>query len=243
MTKARMCAFHMPSSDTGDTFLEYDKLTSDRFTFMASVKTSVSRSYYTMPDLPELPTLRASVCLGYIGTSSLNTVATINCPESGEVYVHSVNQVVSVDKSTRKPTPLPDWWRTKYAAMVTGNERLVIPRFSRPETVHRYESRVPWSDVDMYRHTNYVAYLRYCIDCATDGVFSGAYSNFTEDLSKYCIKDTSLAFYSESNANDTLVISSWEDKDNASLLRFDGTNNGKTVFQSSIEFYPAEDSK
>ncbi|KAI0230205.1 hypothetical protein LSAT2_019413 [Lamellibrachia satsuma] len=240
MTKARMYAFHAPADDTGETFLEYKTLTSDRYTFMASVKTSVARSYYSMPDMPQLPAVRASVCLSYIGTSSFSTSATLNCADSGEVYVHNINQVVSVDKSTRKPMPLPDWWRTKYASSVVGNERLVIPRFTQPETVHRYECRVPWTDVDMYRHTNYVAYIRYCIDCAMDGVYNGAYSNFSDTLSRYMIKDMRIAFYNESNANDTLQVSSWQDKDNPHILRFDGSKDEKTVFQSSIEFYQEE---
>ena len=237
MTKARMYAFHAPADDTGETFLEYNTLTSDRYTFMASVKTSVARSYYSMPDMPQLPALRASVCLSYIGTSSLSTSATLNCADSGEVYVRNINQVVSVDKSTRKPMPLPDWWRTKYTSSVVGNERLVIPRFTQPETVHRYECRVPWTDVDIYQHTNYVAYIRYCIDCAMDGFYNGAYSNFSDTLSRYMIKDTSIAFYNESNANNILQVSSWQGKDNPHILRFDGSKDETTVFQSSIEFY------
>ncbi|KAK2193487.1 hypothetical protein NP493_12g07000 [Ridgeia piscesae] len=242
MTKARMFAFHMPSKDTGDTFLQYDKLTADRFTFMASVKTTVSRSYYDIPELPVSPSMRVSLCLGYIGTSSLSTAANLNCEETGEVFVHNVNQVVSVDKTTRKPTPLPDWWRTKYASAVVGNERLVIPRFSQPDKVHMYECKIPWSDVDMYRHTNYVAYIRYSIDCAMDGILTGAYSNFTNTQSQYLIKDTNIAFYNESVPNDVLQVASWEDKDNPYILRFDGTKDGKTIFQNSIEFYPEKSS-
>ena len=240
MTKLRMFAGQIPSENTGETHLEIDKLTADRFTFMGSVKSSIAHSYYSIPDMPKLPSLRGSVCLGFIGTSSFATISTLNCADTGEVYVRNVDQVVSVDKSTRKPMPLPEWWRTKYAPMVVGNEPLALKRFSQPETVHRYECRVPWSDVDIYRHTNFSAYIRYCSDCATDGVYNGAYSSITDTLSNYLIKDTSISFYNESNANDTLQISSWEDKDKKYLLRFEGTNNGKTVFQSCMEFYPTE---
>ena len=241
MVKACIYAFQVPSKETGDTFLEYGKLTSDRFSFMASLKTNVARSYYSMPELPELPSLRTTVCLGHIGTSSLSAIATLNCADSGEVYVQSTNQVVSIDKSTRRPSPLPEWWRTKYASSVVGNKRLMIPRFSQPDSVHLYECRVPYSDVDFNGHTNFAAYIRYCIDCGTDGVYTGAYSNFTDALSRYYIKDMSISFYNESNANDALQISSWEDEENTNILKFNGTNNGKTIFQSSIEFYPVEE--
>ena len=237
MSTLRLVSGQVPSDNTGETHFEYDKLTSDRFTFMGSVKSSIAPSYYSIPDMPRLPSLRGSVCLGYIGTSSFNAIATLNCADTGEVYVRNVDQVVSVDKSTRKPMPLPEWWRTKYAPMVVGNEPLVLPRFSTPKTVHRYECRVPWSDVDIYRHTNFSAYIRYCSDCATDGVYTGAYPSFTDTLSKYYIKGTSISFYNESKANDTLQISSWEDKDTKYLLRFKGTCRGKNVFESTIEFY------
>ena len=204
MTKVRMFAGHLPSDSTGETHLEIDKLTVDRFTFMGSVKSSIAPSYYSIPDMPRLPSLRGSVCLGYIGTSSFNAIATLNCADTGEVYVRNVDQVVSVDKSTRKPMPLPEWWRTKYAPMVVGIEPLVLPRFSPPETVHRYEYRVPWSDVDIYRHTNFSAYIRYCSDGATDGAYTGAYPSFTDTLSKYHIKDTSISFYNEGCSKNTI---------------------------------------
>ena len=238
MTKARLFAFHIPSKDTGDTFLQYDKLTADRYTFMASVNSTVSRGYYDIPKKVIDPTLRISLCLRYIGTSSLSTAANLNCEATGEVFVNNVNQLVSVDKTTRKPTPLPDWWRTKFAPLVIGNEKLVISQFSQPQKIHTYECRVPWSDVDLYRHTSYVSYIRYCIDCAMDGVFNGAYSNFTNTLSQYLIKGTNIAFYNETVANDVIQVASWEDKDNPYILKFDGTKDGKTIFQNSIEFHP-----
>jgi len=244
MSKARMFGLQMPSNvnETGDTFFEFDKLMADRFIYMASAKTTVSRSYYDIPELHVNSSMRISLCLGYIGTSSFNTAATLNCEETGEVFVHDVHQAVSVDKTSRKPTPLPEWWKTKYASSVIGNERLVIPRFSQPDKVHTYECKIPWSDVDFHRHTNYVSYMRYSIDCAMDGIVNGAYSNFTDTQSQYLIKDTNTAFYSETVANDVLQVASWEDKDNPYILRFDGTKDGKTIFQNSIEFYPEKSS-
>ncbi|KAK2162578.1 hypothetical protein NP493_1514g00000 [Ridgeia piscesae] len=222
----------------GDTFLQYDKLLADRFMFMASVNTTVSRGYYDIPKKVIDPTLRISLCLGYIGTSSLSTAANLNCEATGEVFVHNVSQAVCVDETTHKPAPLPEWWRTKYAPSVVGNEKLVISKFSQPQKVHTYECRVPWSDEDLFQHTSYVSYIRYSIDCANDGVFNGAYSNFTKTLSQYLIKDINIAFYNETFANDVLQVASWEDKDNPYILKFDGSRDGKNIFQNSIEFYP-----
>ena len=41
LTAARFLAYHIPSKETGKSFLEYDVMTSDRYTFMASSKTEV----------------------------------------------------------------------------------------------------------------------------------------------------------------------------------------------------------
>ncbi len=41
LTAARVLAYHIPSPKTGSTFLEYDVMTRDRFTFMASSETEV----------------------------------------------------------------------------------------------------------------------------------------------------------------------------------------------------------
>jgi hypothetical protein len=38
----------------------------------------------------------------------------------------NINQVVYIDPSTRKPTPLPDWWKEKYAESAIGKRFSII---------------------------------------------------------------------------------------------------------------------
>ena len=41
LTSARFLAYHIPSENTGHSFLEYDVMTRERYTFMASSETQV----------------------------------------------------------------------------------------------------------------------------------------------------------------------------------------------------------
>jgi len=99
LTTARLIAYHQPNPSTGKTFLEYDRMTSDLYTFIASTKATVSKDLYsllheTLPSGSKLPTLAVRLRLGYIGTCSLNTVAVLLNHETGTELVHSINQVI-----------------------------------------------------------------------------------------------------------------------------------------------------
>jgi len=98
MTTARVIAYHEPNPTTGRTFLEYDQMTSDLYAFIASTKTTVSKDLYSLlhgPSGSKLPTLAVRLHLGYIGTCSLNTVATLTNYETGAKLAHNMNQVIS----------------------------------------------------------------------------------------------------------------------------------------------------
>ena len=98
MTTARIIAYHEPNPTTGKTFLEYDQMTSDLYAFIASANTTVSKDLYCLinePSARKLPTLAVRLYLGYVGTCSLNTVATLTNYETGAKLAQNVNQVVS----------------------------------------------------------------------------------------------------------------------------------------------------
>lgn len=100
LTTARLIAFHEPNPLSGKTFLEYDHITSDIYTFIASTKATVSQNLYSLlheplPNGGKLPSLAVRIHLGYVGTSSLNTVATLINHETGDQLAYNVNQVVT----------------------------------------------------------------------------------------------------------------------------------------------------
>lgn len=236
-TMARMVAYHLPDHKTGQTFLEYDKLTSNTYTFLASTQTEVSRDFYDLLDQASFPQLDLCVRLGYIGGSSLNSQCQVRELESGKVLANNTNTVVTVDKTTRKPTPVATWWKEKYQDHAFGNERLIIQAFTVPEKTSKYETRVPWSEVDGYKHTNYLSYIRFCLDAGMDAMTRGELSKFSGDIYTHHVKKMQTLYKGETKAGDVISISTWEDTEDPFKVRFDMKKDGATVFQCSMEFF------
>ena len=240
LTAARFLAYHTKDEQTGCAFLEYDKLTEDKFTFMASTKVTVNKRLYELSRREELKrkqSLAVSLSLGYTGTSSLNSVARLYCPDTEDTYVDNINQVVAVSKTTRKPVPLDDWWKQKYQTYSVGTQPLVIPLIDIPSKTHVYEVKVPWTDIDNYKHTNYVNYIRYCQDAALDATFAEFYSKVKGDFLGYLIKEMLISYKGESVANDILEVKTWENVENPFILHFSIQKDGRTIFQNTIKLY------
>ena len=243
MTAARFLAYHTPQ-DGGNGFLDYDHMTADRFTFMASTRTEVSREFYKgIKQSQTAPKLAINLHIGYIGMSSLNSVATLDDLEdpNGKPWVRNINQVVSVDKGTRKPAPLPEWWTEKYKEAVVGNQRLIVRAVEVSPNPHVYEFKVMWSDIDRYKHVNYVSYIRFCLDAAMDAVVKGHLSKFKDDILNYNVKLMEISYKGESLANDELKVLTWENLENPWKLHFDISKNGTCIFQNTIEYYSQEE--
>lgn len=239
MSVARYFVYHTPNPTTGRSFLEYDELTKDKFTFMASTKIKVDSSFYQLPDQIKLPQLAINVHLGYVGGASLNSVAELVDKDTGFVFAQNTNQVVVVDKTTRKPTLVPEWWKERYVSHVIGGEKLVVGLMETPseERFHTLDLKVSWNDIDGYKHTNYIAYIRFCFDAAMDAVSKGFFSKLSDDILLYPVKKMEISYKGESVANDELTVKCWESDADPFLIHFDISRDGKTLFQNSIEFF------
>ncbi|CAH1794778.1 unnamed protein product [Owenia fusiformis] len=240
LTMARIVAYHDGKCGSdGNTFLEYDKMTSDRMTFMASSEIELSEKFYEIRNQEQFP-IKIAVHLGYIGKSSVLSVAEMTNGITGEFLGKGGNQVVSVSRETRKPTALPDWWRDKYKHLVVENKALIVQRLEKPDKVHKYDTKVSWSDTDRYRHTNQATYTRFCIDAATDASIKGYFSKLTGDIRQYHVKTYDVLYIGESLAGDHITVETWENDENPSLIHFQISKDEKALFQSSIEFHSTE---
>ena len=237
LTACRFFAYHTPNETTGVCFLEYDKLTSNVLTFMASTKTHIYKPVYDLHLKDTMPNLCVSIHLGYVGSSSLNSVAQLKDAKTGEIYADNVNQVVAVSKETRKPTPLADWWKEKYTSEVIGNDRLIVPILPVHEKHHVHSLKVPWCDIDGYQHTTYTAYIKFCFEAAMDACKQGFYTDIKDDALKYHVELMEIAYKGETKAGDELQVTTWENAENPRKLHFDISRQGSTVFQSSITFH------
>ncbi len=153
------------------------------------------------------------------------------------MFATNTNTVVSVDKTTRKSTPLPDWWKDRYRSHVIGNQRLVCEQLQVPEETHRHNMTVTWSDIDGYKHTNYLSYVRYCYDTAMDAIHHKKLSRFHDDITSYLTKRMRALYKGESRAGHELSVACWENTQDPFTLHFDISKEGETLFQCTLEFY------
>ncbi|XP_046563555.1 uncharacterized protein LOC124272431 [Haliotis rubra] len=186
VSTARTFATNRRLDDTGRTMFDFDQLFSDTMSFVASTEVISEKAVYDT-SVPKSP-LDVLYQLGYVGKSSLSTVASIVVPSTGQTILRNINQFVVVDKMSRRPTPLPDWWREKYGGIAILKDPLIVPRLQRPPDAVQYRVNVVWFDTDNYKHTNYTCYVDYCVNALHYALEKGCMGAVTKDVVKRGIK-------------------------------------------------------
>ena len=131
------------SSETiqaNETFLDFRKLSSDHFIFMSSSEFVMSRAMYNN-DIPKWP-LDMKFTHGFVGNTSVANVCqffacdeedTANASESGQSLLWTnTYQIVLINKTSRKPTPLPDWFKEKFKGKGCMDKGFILKPFPRP---------------------------------------------------------------------------------------------------------------
>lgn len=138
---SRAYALHKTDSVTGNEFLDWPRAMNGRYTFVSSAEFRMSQDLYN-PDIPKWP-LDAKFSLGNVGNSSIANVI--------EFYVHgkdeeplwtNITQIVSIDMTTRRPTPLPEWFKDKYKGKGCLEKGFIIKPFERPAVTYSHSFRV-----------------------------------------------------------------------------------------------------
>ncbi len=235
MGAGRYFAYHYPLDDSGHTFMDYGAMTDDIFTFMASSEFEIDKAMYDVHG-PKWP-LQVHAQLGYIGKSSSNSVSSLVVPSTGQVLVKNVNQVVSIDKQTRKPTPLPTWWKEKFGDKAVRKEPLIISKFSKPESANVFTRYVTWTETDMYQHVNWASYVVYSVDALHHGLKKGVFSNMTKAIVRNGIKLMRMAYFGECVEGDELEVYFWEVDDQLRTVCFDIQKDGASVFQNTLTYH------
>ena len=206
---------------------------------MASTRTEFSEKLFEIQRKSEdVPQMEVKLSLGYIGTSSLNSTASLCCRKTGLTYARNINQVVVVDKATRKPTRIPEWWREMYSEMAVTGQSLVVPLIDvMYDHAHKYDVKVAWSDTDQYKHTNYLSYIRFCQDAAMDACHVNHFSAIKGDFLKYNTRNISICYKNETVANDRLVVYVWENESDNMQLHFSIVKDEAIIFQATFSLY------
>lgn len=233
----RYFANHYPVDDDGHTFRDYAAVTDDRLTFLSSCELTMNRELYNLR-VPK-NSLIMNIESGYVGSSSVNTKAAIMTPADQKVLFTNINQVVSIDSSTRKPTPFPEWWRKKYSGFGENHVSLIIPKFETKPNAASCQLKVAWSDTDKNNHTNWASYLRFATDAAHHCSDDGFLPNFEANY-KVGIKNIQLRYAGESHEGDILDVAVWQDDDRPEILYVDIHKGTQSIFQTKIEFFQPE---
>ncbi|XP_067686263.1 uncharacterized protein [Haliotis asinina] len=235
VTSARIFATHVALDETGRTIFDYAQLTSDRLTFVASSEVISEKAVYDT-SVPKSP-LDVFYQLGYVGKSSLSTVASIVVPSTGETILRNINHVVGMDKTSRRPKALPDWWREKHGRSATLKNPLIVPRLQRPADASHYSVKVAWMHTDNYNHTNYTSYVDYCINTLHYAIEKGCMGALTKDVVKCGIKSMRNTYIGESLENDELIIWVWTSDQDHRSVHFDIQKLGQSIFQSTFVYH------
>ncbi|XP_078661782.1 uncharacterized protein LOC144905848 [Branchiostoma floridae x Branchiostoma belcheri] len=148
-------------------------------------------------------------------------------------------QMISINKETRRPKPLPDWAIEQYSHLTSLPRPAVVQPFdmSNVKPAFVYPVTVPPSDIDLNMHTNQSQYVRYCFNCAAAAAKRGAYSIISGDLLDYDLRSVDLLYQKESQEGDTLRIESWEDIREPDTIKFQVKKGDDNILQCKMSFH------
>lgn len=233
LESARFFSHHWPLDEHGRTFRDYAEVTSDRMTFLVTSRMDIERSLYDT-SVPKCP-LDIKVQGGYIGSSSVNSIVTVQTEQSQRL-LSNVNQVVSIDRVTRRPMPFPDWWKTKYEKSARSYTSLKFEKYLKPDALEPFKIHVVRSDLDAYNHTNWTCYVRFALDGLYHNVKHGKLEMFN-DIDRRGLQSMELLYAGESFDDDTLNVFVWGSEEDSYRARVHIEKDENLIFQGTFSFF------
>lgn len=219
------------------TFADLDTLLKENYEFYATLDIEMNREFHRVSS-PKYP-LEILCELIYIGNSSYRTLKTLRHLEKDVPYGTCSIQSVLVNRATRKPTQLPEWWRVKYEPYCKNGKPLKMDKLTKglhlkitsfPVTVYN-------SNCDWYKHTHFSSYIMFCYNAYIDGVNKGSYDHVTQSSLDNGIKTLTISFIKESLLGDKLTVDSWEDFGKPNCLNFEIKKYNDVCCQVVITFH------
>ncbi len=156
-----------------------------------------------------------------------------------EVVARTERTAVFLDMLTGKTSSIPQDKRNFFQTFITSEKptRVNIP--VPPSEPFTMKLNVTASDTDHLYHMNQAVWLRFCIDCATEGVSRGHLANFNQDPFSHAVKQVEILYDSEALAGDILDVACWdtESLDKEKTLVFSVTHNGKSCVRCFVKYY------
>ncbi|XP_046579663.1 uncharacterized protein LOC124287209 [Haliotis rubra] len=232
-------------TDNHPSFMDIQKLSTGNLIFIVSGELSISPSMYN-PRLPKYPA-EIQTRFASFRTSSFVWESILKVPGAPHVTASLKTNSVVVSKSTRRPCPVPDWFREKFGQLynkdpgVTFRQVETTPiKMCRGVNSNPYMVTVKSRDIDPTEHTNAVLYLQYCLDALGDHLFRNKIQCElnTESL---LLKSASFLHMGESEVADVLAVESWDDETDVDMICFNIVKSGISIYQARIRFYRYDD--
>ncbi|RUS78634.1 hypothetical protein EGW08_013604 [Elysia chlorotica] len=246
---SRNIAFsNSPTADPPQqSFLDVVRLTEEFLLFTAATSTSISPNLYDSGT--KKGPLELHLELDNVGNTSYCIKTLFFLGDQDRPVIENETQMVMVDFNLKRPSPPPDWWREKYSAggLETG-KGLRLPRAVPPESgvLSHYQVKIAASDLDIYLHTNWANYLKFCYDAFVDYKFHQVHQ--VHQHGRESIQDAfrktrrfALRFMHETSLGDALDVTLWKDSGNPDLYMFQVLKQAEDLCEAQVEFYPDED--
>ena len=182
-----------------------------------------------------------------VGNTSFTVTEEMFDYKSGKKIMSLVTKIVYINRLSRKPTMLPDWFSKKayqflYKTGIQKNtsiQKMDPPPI--PANAFKYEIRAAESDCDLNNHVNQAMFVRWCTDAGAIASVKEKYQSFTEDIGMYAVENISVQYKGEVLRGDMVTIYTWEDMDDLKTLHFILKKDNKIVVIIKIEFYDEND--
>ncbi|XP_055956859.1 uncharacterized protein LOC126820249 isoform X2 [Patella vulgata] len=228
----RAFSFNGNHNDPERGFLDFNILYNDVLAFNATCSLNINRDLYRKKTSKS--PLIITKKLVYAGTSTINILTEVSHPEIKAPLAECRVQTVCVDKTTRRPTPTPEWWNEKYKKYSKPEEvlkwRLSYPR---PSAVTSYPLIIQPSDCDAYSHTNWTNYLKFCCDA----LVSTNVKKDGTDLKLPQIKLALLNYVKEGNVGEQLSVDFWSPPEKKCICFEILDENKEIICQAQLEMH------
>lgn len=134
---SRSHVLNKPYNNAGHVFLDWPTITKNNFTFVSSTQFTMSRSLY-LTEVPKQP-LDVVFVMGYVRNSSMGSVTHFyNAGKTTKQPLWTqLNQMVYIDRETRKPTALPEWYKKKYQDKGCIEKPVLFSPLDRPSPTYK----------------------------------------------------------------------------------------------------------
>jgi acyl-CoA thioesterase FadM len=224
-----------PNKDYEDTFVDNHVILRDYLYFIASTRIDIDSRFYeeTSPKYP----LSITKTLDYLGKSSSAITSVLECPSQSFPYATCRIQTVLVNSKTRKPMPYPDWWREKYAPYIQGGQPMIMPQLEKTGDIHRYTTKVSYSDIDAYLHTNWQSYVSFCMEAFYDNVLRHQNKSVNREIMGKCLKSFEAGFRKESSMGDELDVYSWKSNEMEREIQFEIKHEEDVCLHAKMNYH------